>query len=93
MFKVFVQSHFSISSSAAGDEDPRDDALTCEEMNALQKKLRREKSPSRLTKDMLLCLEDMKSSDDDGQSCSTHWIELVNRGGLTYAGLHMQVYG
>jgi len=79
MFKVFVQSHFSISSSADGDEEPCDNALTYEEMNALvysagyvihaiQKKLRREKSPSCLTKDMLLCLEDMKSSDDDGQS-------------------------
>ena len=52
-------------------------------LHALQKKLRRKISPSRLTKDMLLCLEDMKSSDDDGQSCSTHWIELVNCGGLT----------
>ena len=91
---IFVQSHFSISSSAAGDKEPRDDALTYEEMNALmysagyvihalQKKSRREKSPSRLTIDMLLCLEDMKSLDDDGHSCSTHWIELVNRGGLT----------
>ena len=94
MFKVFVQSHFSMSSSAAGDEEPRDDVLTYEEMNALvcsagyvihalQKKLRSEKSPSRLTKNMLLCLEDMKSSDEDGQSCSTHWIELVKRGGLS----------
>ena len=35
MFTVFIQSHFSISSSAAGDEEPRDDVLTYEEMNAL----------------------------------------------------------
>ena len=88
----FFFAHFSVALSAASDEDLHD-PLTYEEINAiacsagyvlhaLKKKLLKVKSPCPLTKDMLLCLDYMISSDNEING-SRDWIELVNRGVLT----------
>ena len=85
----FFFAHFSVALSAASDEDLHD-PLTYEKINAiaclagyvlraLKKKLLKVKSPCPLTKDMLLCLDSMISSDNE----INDWFELVNCGGLT----------
>ena len=92
MFKGLIESHFSVALSAASDEDLHY-PLTDEEINAItysagyvlhaiKKKLLKVKTPCPLTKDMLLCLDDMISSDNEING-SRDWIELVNPGGLT----------
>eukprot|EP00731_Ephydatia_muelleri_P014239 Em0007g1549a len=92
MFKGLIESHFSVALSAASDEGLHY-PLTYEEINAItysagyvlhaiKKKLFKVKTPCPLTKDMLLCLDDMISSDNEING-SRDWIQLVNRGGLT----------
>eukprot|EP00731_Ephydatia_muelleri_P013921 Em0007g1231a len=86
MFKGLIESHFSVALSAASDEDLHY-PLTDEEINAItysagyvlhaiKKKLLKVKTPCPLTKDMLLCLDDMISSDNEING-SRDWIELV----------------
>ena len=51
----------------------------CSSCSKKKKKLLKVKSPCPLIKDMLLCLDDMISSDNEING-SRDWIELVNHG-------------
>ena len=91
MFKEIIKSHYATAPSSSTVE--HHDALTYEEINsltysavyvprAIKRKLQKQKSCP-LTKDLLLCIDDMIDSEGMINNGSMDWLKLVNRGGLT----------